>query len=68
MKRKDSKELRGLEDQDLGKESLQAKKALSNLVFENHQGHVKNTAEIRSLRRYIARCQTILREREIAVS
>ncbi|MEY2975454.1 MAG: ribosomal protein [Actinomycetota bacterium] len=66
MARKDT-----LADKDLGElaEELRASKHEAlNLRFRNATGQLENTAEIRTVRRRIARINTLIRQREIAAA
>jgi len=44
----------------------QSKQEALNLRFRNATGQLENTAEIRRVRRQIARINTLIRQREIA--
>ena len=58
-------ELRELSEEDLTTKLRQAKEELFNLRFQNATGQLDNVARIPQVRRDIARCETILRAREI---
>jgi len=60
-----------LADKDLGElvEEMRAtKQEALNLRFRNATGQLENTAEIRKVRRQIARINTLIRQREIAAA
>jgi large subunit ribosomal protein L29 len=62
---------KSLEDKNLGElvEELRATKHEAlNLRFRNATGQLDNTAEIRKVRRQIARINTLIRQREIAAA
>jgi large subunit ribosomal protein L29 len=60
-----------LADKDLGElvEEMRAtKQEALNLRFRNATGQLENTAEIRKVRRQIARINTLIRQREIVAA
>jgi large subunit ribosomal protein L29 len=60
-----------LSDQNLGElvDELRATKHEAlNLRFRNATGQLENTAEIKKVRRQIARINTLIRQREIAAA
>ena len=59
-------EANGLTDEQLAVELNDAREALFNLRFQNAQGALERTAEIRARKRDIARLLTVARAREIA--
>ena len=59
-------EANGLTDEQLAMELNDAREALFNLRFQNAQGALERTAEIRARKRDIARLLTVARAREIA--
>ena len=59
-------EANGLTDEQLAMELNDAREALFNLRFQNAQGALERTAEIRARKRDIARLLTVARGREIA--
>jgi large subunit ribosomal protein L29 len=61
----DAKELRELNDNELANRLRGAKEELFNLRFQNATGQLENTARVGQVRKDIARCETLLREREI---
>ena len=58
-------ELAELNDAELETQLLTFKEELFNLRFQNATGQLDNVARIPQVRRDIARCETILRAREI---
>ncbi|MEI8001059.1 MAG: 50S ribosomal protein L29 [Actinomycetes bacterium] len=58
-------ELVELNDAELSNRLRQFKEELFNLRFQNATGQLENTARIPRVRRGIARCETLLRAREI---
>jgi large subunit ribosomal protein L29 len=58
-------ELAELNDSELGNRLREFKEELFNLRFQNATGQLDNTARIPQVRREIARCETLLRAREI---
>ena len=61
-----SSELRELNDRELINRLREAKEELFNLRFQNATGQLDNTSRVSQVRKDIARCETLLREREIA--
>ena len=59
------KELRELNDRELVNRLREAKEELFNLRFQNATGQLENTSRVGQVRKDIARCETLLREREI---
>jgi large subunit ribosomal protein L29 len=60
-----------LSEMDLGSlidELRASKQEALNLRFRNATGQLDNTAEIRRVRRHIARLNTFIRQREIAAA
>jgi large subunit ribosomal protein L29 len=51
---------------DLVSELRESKQEALNLRFRNATGQLENTAEIKRVRRQIARINTLIRQREIA--
>jgi large subunit ribosomal protein L29 len=70
MARTDSKasKLADMTLTELVDELRQTKHEALNLRFRNATGQLDNTAEIRKVRRQIARINTLIREREIAAA
>ena len=60
-----AKELAELNDTELENQLRTFKEELFNLRFQNATGQLDNVARIPQVRRSIARCETILRAREI---
>jgi len=60
-----AKELAELNDAELENQLRTSKEELFNLRFQNATGQLDNTARIPQVRRDIARCETLLRAREI---
>ena len=58
-------ELRELNDTELEHRLGEAKEELFNLRFQNATGQLDNTAEMKRVRRHIARINTFIRQREI---
>lgn len=58
--------LRELTDEELNKKVRDYKEELFNLRFQLATGQLDNPKRIRDVRKNIARCKTVLREREIA--
>lgn len=63
-----ARELAELNDAELRNRLREAKEELFNLRFQNATGQLDNTARIPQVRRDIARCETLLRQREIAAA
>lgn len=61
-----AEEIRELTDAEINKKISDYKEELFNLRFQMATGHVENPRRIREVRKNIARCKTILRQREIA--
>ncbi len=59
-------ELREMTDQELNALLRDLRQQLFNLRFQHAMGKLKNTAQLKKVKRDIARVLTILREREIA--
>lgn len=58
-------ELIGLTTAEIEERLAQYKEELFNLRFQKATGVLENPAQLRTVRRNIARCKTILREREL---
>jgi large subunit ribosomal protein L29 len=58
-------ELSELNDAELENQLRTFKEELFNLRFQNATGQLDNTARIPEVRRSVARCETLLRAREI---
>ena len=61
-------DLRGLSDQDLAEELETTQRALMNLRFRSATMQLSDVHAIRKARRRIARINTIMRERELALA
>lgn len=61
-------ELRELNDAELANRMREFKEELFNLRFQNATGELDNSARLRDVKKDIARCQTLLRQREIAAA
>lgn len=61
-----AKKIRELTDEELTKKVIDYKEELFNLRFQMATGQLDNPMRIRDVRKNIARCKTILRQREIA--
>jgi len=66
MAKKDK--LAGKDLNELVDELRETKHEALNLRFRNATGQLENTAEIRKVRRQIARINTLIRQREIAAA
>ena len=60
------KEIRGLTTEELNTKIKETKKELFNLRFQQATGSLDKPSKIRELRHLVARCKTIIRERELA--
>lgn len=63
-----TKDLAGSDLAALERELQATKHEALNLRFRNATGQLENTAEIRKVRRQIARINTLIRQRELAAS
>jgi large subunit ribosomal protein L29 len=59
-------ELRELNDAELANRLREFREELFNLRFQNATGQLDNSTRVGQVRKDIARCETLLREREIA--
>ena len=66
MAKKDK--LASMDLNELIEELRETKHEALNLRFRNATGQLENTAEIKKVRRQIARINTLIREREIAAA
>lgn len=66
MAKKDK--LAGMDLTELVDELRETKHEALNLRFRNATGQLENTAEIKKVRRRIARINTLIRQREIAAA
>jgi large subunit ribosomal protein L29 len=58
-------ELRELNDVELANRMREFKEELFNLRFQNATGQLDNTTRLSQIKKDIARCETLLRQREI---
>lgn len=58
--------VRELTDEELQKKVSDYKEELFNLRFQIATGQLDNAMQIKEVRKNIARCKTVLRQREIA--
>ncbi|ALE79109.1 LSU ribosomal protein L29p (L35e) [Pseudonocardia sp. Ae406_Ps2] len=61
-------ELRELSDEELVVRVREAKEELFNLRFQMATGQLDNNRRLRAVRHDIARCYTVMRERELGLS
>jgi large subunit ribosomal protein L29 len=61
-----AKKMRELTDEELLRKVSGYKEELFNLRFQMATGQLDNPMRIRDVRKNIARCKTVLRQREIA--
>lgn len=61
-------ELRELNDIELANRVREFREELFNLRFQNATGQLENTTRLNQVKKDIARCETLLREREIAAA
>jgi large subunit ribosomal protein L29 len=61
-------ELRELNDGELANRLREFREELFNLRFQNATGQLDNTTRLGEVRKDIARCEMLLREREIAAA
>jgi large subunit ribosomal protein L29 len=61
-----AKKMRELTDEELNKKVSDYKEELFNLRFQLATGQLDNPMRIKDVRKNIARCKTLLRQREIA--
>jgi large subunit ribosomal protein L29 len=61
-------ELRELNDAELANRLGEFREELFNLRFQNATGQLENSTRVGEVRKDIARCETLLREREIAAA
>nr|PZN70996.1 MAG: 50S ribosomal protein L29 [Bacillota bacterium] len=59
------KEIREMSTEEIRAKVKELKEELFNLRFQLAVNNLENTARIREVRRAIAQCKTILREREL---
>jgi large subunit ribosomal protein L29 len=61
-------EIRELNDAELANKLRESKEELFNLRFQLATGQLEDASRIDALKKDIARCRTLLREREIALA
>ena len=61
-------ELRELNDHELANRLREFREEIFNLRFQNATGQLEDTTRLNHVRKDIARCETLLREREIAAA
>ncbi len=61
------KEIREMTTEEINKHIVEAKQELFNLRFQQATGSLEKPSRIKELRHDVARCKTILRERELEV-
>ena len=59
------KEIREMTTEDIKKKIVDAKQELFNLRFQQATGLLEKPSRIRELRHDVARCKTVLKEREM---
>jgi large subunit ribosomal protein L29 len=67
-KAKSTKEFRDLEDNELETRLTESKQELFNLRFQLVTGQLDNSSRVNTVRKDVARINTLLREREIAAA
>lgn len=60
-----AKEIREMDDVELKSKLESLKEELFNLRFQQSTGQIENPMRLREVRRNIARCKTILHERQL---
>ena len=58
------KEIREMTTEEINKKIVDAKQELFNLRFQQATGSLEKPSRIKDLRHDVARCKTVLRERE----
>ena len=66
MKKMKVKEIRELTTEQIVAKIKESKEELFNLRFQQATGNLEKPSRIRELRHDVARCKTVLRERELA--
>lgn len=61
-----ARDIRDLTDSQIQEEIDKAKQEMFNLRFQSSTGQLENPQRIKLVQRDIARCKTILRERQLA--
>ena len=65
MKKTNATDLRGRESADIKRQINENLSRLTALNFQKVTGHLENNAQIRTLKRDIARMNTVIHEREL---
>jgi len=60
------KEIRELTTKEINEKIVSAKEELFNLRFQQATGSLEKPSRIKELRHEVARCKTVLRERELS--
>ena len=60
------KEIRELSTKEINEHIVSAKEELFNLRFQQATGALEKPSRIKELRHEVARCKTVLRERELS--
>jgi len=60
------KEIRELTTKEINEKIVSAKEELFNLRFQQATGALEKPSRIKELRHVVARCKTVLRERELS--
>ena len=60
------KEIRELSTEQINEKIVSAKEELFNLRFQQATGSLEKPSRIKDLRHEVARCKTVLRERELS--
>ena len=60
-----NKDIRALSNEELNKKIAESKEELFNLRMSQASGNLEKPSRIRELRHDVARCKTVLREREL---
>ena len=60
------KEIRELTTKEINEKIVSAKEELFNLRFQQTTGALEKPSRIKELRHEVARCKTVLRERELS--
>jgi len=63
-----AKELKELNDGELGNRLREFKEELFNLRFQNATGQLSNNRRLRAVKHEIARIYTVMRERELGLT
>lgn len=64
VKKSQVNQIRDLENKDIEAKILELKKELHNLRFQAAVGKLEKTAQLQKVKKEIARCYTVLTERE----